>query len=264
MRLRFYRRARKTLRTLKWQIRVRKFVMQMQLSSRQHSKSYDILCLGDSHIRPLAGDFGGHHHYFVFSVSGATISGLRSLQSATGTLQIFRMALRQAHRADGILIGIGEIDVGYLAWARSSGSYIDARSYLDLAFQRFVSFLEEEILPIGRPIYVVSVSHPTVTSYEDWPDEAFAASPTLSIDRKKVKANLEDRIALTRHWNHRVQDWCGHNRVNWLDITAASTSTSGHVLRDWNSEHPLDHHLDRDRYRRHVDSLLARIGPVHD
>lgn len=264
MELRIYRRSRRALRSLKWQVRACNFAMRSRLTTSTKRQRRIILCLGDSHARPLSADFSAENRYFVFSVSGATISGLRSLRSETGTLQIFRMALRRARKADGILIGIGEIDVGYLAWVRSSGSNLDARSYLDTVFERFVAFLEQEVLPLRRPVYVVSVSHPTVTSYEIWPDQAFDVSPTLSIDRKRVTADLEARIDLTRLWNVRIQDWCAHNRVNWLDITPESTAPSGHVLHDWNSEHPLDHHLNRYRYRELVDQMLTQAGRVND
>jgi hypothetical protein len=252
-----YRKLRRYLRSIKWQIRALRLALLTLVRWPRADQRPAILCLGDSHIRPLGSLASSNFRYFVFSVSGATASGIRSLKSETGTLQIFRYAIRRATRVDGVLLCIGEIDAGFLAWVRGTVPGTTPELYLDRVVDRLAEFVRDELVPLGVPVYLVAASHPTVESYADWPDEAFGFSPTLSVDRKLIGADMSQRIELTRYWNAKVGQLCTDQGYGWLDVTPASTNADGTVPADWRSEHPLDHHLNRERYRSLVDQLLA-------
>lgn len=252
-----YRKFRRIARSVKWRGRALRLAVLTSRVAPRSGRQRRVLCLGDSHLRPMSSATSSQNQYFVFSVSGATASGIRSINSETGALAIFRHALRRSRNVDAVMVALGEIDVGYLAWTRGTVPGMTPTSYLDLAFGRLVQFVQHELEVLGIPIYFVSVSHPTVDCYADWPDEAYAASTSLSLERKLVIASLDDRIELTRYWNAKLEQLCSERGFGWLDLTPASTDVSGNVRPEWNSEHPLDHHLNRDRYSALVDELFA-------
>jgi hypothetical protein len=216
-----------------------------------------LVCLGDSHLRPVRilrrERMLPRTAIQLVVVSGASATGIGNLDSETQALRRFRAATARLGRASTVLVSLGEVDVGFLAFARVQGRGGSVRAHADVAFEGYVGFLEAEILRRGARLLVLSVTPPTVQDYSTWTDQQNA--------RRHLEASWAERAELTGEWNDRLGSWCEANGAVWLDMTPHVTEPGTMQVRpEWLNPGPDEQHLHPHRQAALLAKLLREQG----
>jgi hypothetical protein len=197
------------------------------------------LCLGDSHTQVLESDVRGQLHETWLAakvIEGATAFGLANPNSKTNALGAYQAIVRRAPRDVPLLLCLGEVDRGYLAFYRAQERGTDPMSECADALHSYFGFIQQLIDAGHRHIIVSTVSLPGVVDYTHWQG--------LRNARKQVRASIEERTALTRHYNQQLRDWASAHGCQMLDWEAHITDpATGLVSAKFINPNPADHHL---------------------
>ncbi len=183
-------------------------------------------------------------------VSGASATGLDNPGSVTQARQRFDETIARLRPGAAVLVSLGEVDVGFLAFARAQVSDTAPIDHAELAFDRYTAYLSGHVLARGARLLVLSASPPTIEDYASWAG--------LENKRRLVTASRAERAALTDVWNRRLGAWCAAAGAAWLDLTPHVTIPGSLQVRpEWVNPDPFDQHL---HPRRHAELLAALLG----
>lgn len=209
-----------------------------------HGARQRVLFLGDSHVRPLALNRG---HLWkagfmpaVISVSGATASGIQNPHSTTGARERFSQALKSLNAESVAVVGLGEVDVGFLVYEKAARSGQSVRACTDEALARYIDYITEIEVRIGCRIVVLGIIPPTVDDYARWPG--------LDGARKSLRASIFDRRIETIYWNQTCRFEAQSRGWAWIEVLDNTTASNGSVLKQYQNDDPKDHHLEPRAY----------------
>lgn len=181
-------------------------------------------------------------------VEGATVSGLRNPNSATGAGDTFRQAAR-TWRGDAIVTLLGEVDLGFVIWWRAARREVTVRGALRRAVANYCELLEE-CAARARAV-VVSAPLPTIADGQEWGEVANL--------RREVRASQRERTELTLDFNAAVERWCWTNGCAFVDLDGESMGPDGLVRADLLHPDPLNHHYEPERYARMLAPRLEEV-----
>lgn len=227
---------------------IREIIRQRQIRKNRpvNDAKRRILAIGDSHIRVF------EHHYFrlffpntefkIVYVPGATVSGIRNINSLTRAYTIFKEALDEGGY-DEIIITLGEVDAAYAIWKRAEAHKTDVEKILDDVVAKYQEFLLA--LMEFAPTTVISAPLQTISDCRECADET-------SKVRSSIDISIEERTAKTLEFNRRIKVFCTEKGIGYLDFDTVSLGKNG-ILKSWliNPKNPCDHH-----YRRWVYALM--------
>lgn len=211
-----------------------------------------ILVLGDSHA------FVFYHWLFdlhfprsvfvIYSVGGATASGLENPNSKTQAGPIFERAI-QRHPSQIYILLLGEVDTGFVIWYRAQKYQASVDEMLNLAVEKYANLIRR-LRALGR-VVVISTPLPTI------PDENQCGE--VANLRKEVRASQRERIQLTLEFNRRVAQVCASAGADFVDLDPFSLDERGLVRKELLNTDPCDHHYNPLAYAR---LLLEKLRPV--
>lgn len=212
-----------------------------------------ITCIGDSHVWVLdhLAEHGApleHTELAVTGVGGATAFGLANPNSTTNALEVFRQVVADQD-ARTVLLMLGEIDCGFLAWLRADRDGTSVEQQLAASFERYHRFVDE-LAQRAATVLVVTVPPPTVPDYSTWGG--------LDNARRRVTASLRERTDATRTYNGWIRKLGG---VRVVDVEHECLDPSTGLVRDaLRRADPLDHHLNWDVFAPVMRDGLVRLG----
>lgn len=212
-------------------------------------------CYGDSHVWAMtaARPHLPHVELHVVGVGGATALGLANPNSATNALNVFRASIVHVPRDQPLVLMLGEIDCGFLAWIRAAerGTTVEAELETSLTCQR--RFLAELSADGRRRLHVVSVPLPSVADYTTWRGLANA--------RCRVTATLPERTAVTRWFNARLRTAASDDGIGIVDVEHALLDPGTGLLAErFRHPDPDDHHYDRAAFGEVLAAGLRDAG----
>jgi hypothetical protein len=216
-----------------------------------------VTVVGDSHAR-VFNEIHRRHlvprtWFHVVAVSGATALGLANPNSRTDALGRFGRGLRRVPRSRAVVVMLGEVDCGFLAWylADERGTTVDVE--LARSRARYVQYLEG-LLADGRShLCLVSAILPTVDDYTTWAG--------LDNERRTVTADMAERTAATLAYNAEMRAWAADHGCAYLDLDAPTLDpTTGLVADAFRNPDPLDHHLSRGPLAAAIAAQLVALG----
>lgn len=224
----------------------------------------NILVLGDSHARV----FGVSHarifkkrflktllfqkKFFVFSVLGATISGIENPNSKTQSRNIFRSAIEKYKgKVNKCIVLLGEVDTGFVLWHKHENDGTDINELLNLTVEKYARFLKE-IDDAGMQVIVISAPLPTIKDDCAWGEVADL--------RKNIKADQLTRTKLTVQFNSIVNQICSEYSFVYLSMDDISLNKkTGLVKKIFRNISKKDHHYNRFIYSLALYFKLKRI-----
>lgn len=148
----------------------------------------------------------------VCKVNGATIAGLKNVDSFTAALDKYKNFLQNKSRSSLVFIQLGEVDCGILIWlkAEKNNNTIQEECFKTVdIYMQFIADLEA----MGfNNIVVTSATLPTIND-EDHIGEI------ISLRRKKVQATYRQRTDLTLFFNQNLEENCQKNSIEYIDAT---------------------------------------------
>jgi hypothetical protein len=212
-----------------------------------------ILVLGDSHVRIF------EHWLFllrmprtrfeIVHVPGGSVIGILNSKSISGARQRFDAALG-AGRFDRVIVGLGEVDIGFALWGYVKYRRLTREEALDLAVGRYLSFLE--VVAASHRLVVLGACLPTVDRYLDIDDP-------LHRQRSAVTADRRERTEVTRIFNDRIAAWCRERGIVHLDSAEAALGPDGLVRPDWIHRDRIDNHYVRGPFARWLVGAMRRL-----
>ena len=122
-------------------------------------------CLGDLHVkifRSLNDKYWvGARRFRTVSVQGATDYGVGNPNLKTNALQIFKNRLKVISKNRTLILLMGEVDVGFLAWWRSKRNKMDAMVCMEDTWQKCMRYLID-VKQLHPRLVVCSVPLPTI------------------------------------------------------------------------------------------------------
>ncbi len=206
--------------------------------------NYDILALGDSHIRifnhRLFNDFVLKKKIDIIYVPSASAMGIKNLNSKTKAYAKFIDGLEK-YNYNKIVITLGEVDTSYTIWSYSKQKSIKIEELLEKSLDNYKNFLIK--ITSYAPIIVLSASLPTLDDIEKCDD-------TISGIRKKIDISQKDRTKLTLDFNRNIKIFCQNQQdIKYIDLDTFALSKNG-IVRPWllNKKNRCDHHYRRTTY----------------
>lgn len=214
----------------------------------------EILVLGDSHTpvfnHPLFTKRFPEYHFNVFTVVGATASGLENPNSKTQAYPLFKHAIKTT-KAKIVIVMLGEVDTGFVIWWRAHIYKESVTVMMNQTIDSYTRFLNEiksrfEVICISTPL-------PTIQDNNDWGEIANA--------RREVTATLKERTQLTLKFNKIIQEFCVQSNIKYLMLDNLSLGQNGTVKRQLlNSDHG-NHHYDTEQYAQLLtDNLIDLLN----
>lgn len=217
-----------------------KYVYQILINEINLMRGQKIVyCLGDSHMTIFekiekSNNFK-NTHFNVFAIGGATAMGMGNPLSKTKAYKRFRRFLKYMNRESNILIGLGEVDCGFVIWYRKDKYKTSVKKQLDYALKRYQGFLKE-IQRLGyKNIIVLSAQPPTIMDGRDKGEVANL--------RVGVKAGLKKRSDLTAKFNKSMKKFCKSVNIKFLDLTSELVDSNGIVKKQFLNENIYNHHV---------------------
>jgi hypothetical protein len=188
-----------------------------------------------------------------FAIGGATASGIQNPVSQTMAREIFLARLALAPRWQDVLLGLGEVDCGFVIWHRARSRGVSVAEQLEGTIDKYCSFIAE-ILDSGfRSVSVLSATLPTVVRY----DEA-RGNPGLKL-RSAIEVPLQDRTVLTHEYNRALSERCQELGATFFDTTPAQLDPdTGMVSGDLRLAD--DPHLEPQAYAQILAKTLNGLG----
>lgn len=184
-----------------------------------------VLALGDSHMAALPGVTVPGAWVRPFALGGATASGILNPASRTRARQLFDARLAAAPRWQHVLLGLGEVDCGFVVWQRARSHGLAVEDQLQATLDSYRSFIEAVRAAGFRSVSVLAATLPTVPSYG-----AVRGNPSMAA-RRSVTASLAERTALTRRYNAGLAVRCERLGVPFFDTTAAQVDPATGAVR---------------------------------
>ena len=200
-------------------------------------------CLGDSHVqmfdRLQIEGYLPNTRLRVFSLPGATATGMPNPNSRTQAGVKFQNYLRQVPAHHHVLICLGEVDCGFVIWHNAQRHALSIDDQLQRAIVNYQALVD----PLRRRhegrIILCAAPLPTIMDGRDWGEVANL--------RREVTATLAQRTQLTQRFNQRLSDYAQQHHLRYLDLDRDLFDPSQERIADrfLNSD-PLDHHLNEE------------------
>jgi hypothetical protein len=211
-----------------------------------------VLVLGDSHVRVLEQTrwqkIEPKLSWEVVSVDGATLLGLYNPKSKTQAGERFTKALIASH-ADAVVVSLGEVDAGFLIWAKAEKEQSDPYAMAMLALKNYRRFIKTARLKAG--VIVVSAPLPTLMDA--------SAEGEVSKLRAGISATQKDRIALTIWLNAKLEAWCEKQGIAYVNLDQLALGSDGLVRSALQHQNPKNHHYNPKQYRRLLKKHLLPV-----
>lgn len=200
----------------------------------------NIIVCGDSHTRVFSycNKQQNHFKFDVCEVGGATAQGAVNPNSKTNALGIFSTKLKNAPKADKVLIMLGEVDCGFVIWVRSKRYNIDVDEQLQTSINNLFHFIETRVLSYGylpKDIIITGVILPTI---KDNTNKEY-----LQGARSEVDVDQYTRTQKTLEYNDMLKTRCNDYGYHYIDITTNIMDENGLINDYYLSENHTDHHL---------------------
>lgn len=211
-----------------------------------------VLVLGDSHVNIFKRaewlNTAPRLKWEVVSVEGATLSGLENPNSKTQAGSQFKEALSD-HKADIIVLCLGEVDAGFVIWFRAEKNGIQVQEAAQRAVDNYCKLIESARLKAE----VVVLSAPLPTLQDGSTEGAIAKA------RAAVKATQQQRTDLTGWFNTQVEQWCKSKNIPYVNLDSLSKGADGLVNAALRHPNPRNHHYNPKQYRK---LLMENLLPV--
>jgi len=219
----------------------------------------DILVLGDSHsgcfrcLNPKQSTYDSHskcfrclspeqstYHFNVKLVEGASARGLSNLNSTTQSRRLFSEKLGNSKDAIKVLMVLGEVDCGYLAYISAKKYKTTINEQLVKSCENLISFIEDVV--IGEhgftcdQVIILGSFLPAIK------DTTF--KKCLHALRPNVDANQKERTLKTLFFNNRLKSRCKQKGFTYFDITGDTMGTDGIIKDAYLHPNVYNHHLD--------------------
>lgn len=201
-----------------------------------------LLAVGDSHLEALrfAADLGlldiSETNFCI--VPGATAVGLRNPNSATNALAQFQEFVARNATSSPILIHLGEVDCGFVAWWRKLkyGETVESQLLASLdAYKHFVLELR------SRGFVNICITGASLPSLRDGVDFGEVAN-----FRAEVAVSLKERTEWTLHYNRNLAHLAAELSCFYFDIASGLLNSKEGTVSDYfRNVDPTDHHLDK-------------------
>jgi capsular polysaccharide export protein len=238
---------------------IHEIVRQRRIQNNRPSqdKRHRVLAIGDSHIRVfehwLFNLFFPKTKFNVVYVPGASVSGIRNVNSLSGAYTTFNTALEEGGY-DEIVITLGEVDAAYAIWIRLTKGNMS----LETIFEDIVSKYQDFILYLTgyAPLTVISAPLQTIDDCQECSDET-------SLVRSSIDINIENRNRFTLQFNSMIKSFCNDHKIKFVDMDTVVVRRDNLVKR-WliNPKNKCDHH-----YWRWIYALLLiwklKIGKMN-
>ena len=86
-----------------------------------------------------------------------TAKGSANPKTKTNSLEQFRKGL-SGKKADRVIIGLGEVDCGYLIWYRNKHKGISIEQSMKDSMDGMLTFIKNEVRPIYEPSEIIILS----------------------------------------------------------------------------------------------------------
>ena len=204
------------------------------LKKSQNAKLIKVI--GDSHTSIFDAYTGSEFIFDQTRVHGATARGSANPKTKTNSLEQFRNGLK-GPKAKKVIIGLGEVDCGYIIWWRNAFKNETIEKALTDSMDGMFNFIQSEILQIYEPkdVIIMSVIPPVI---EDNTNPNF-----LEGRRAEVNPSIEDRYELTVKWNNVLAERCNKLGYTCININSEITDSNNRVLNKYRNPNALNHHL---------------------
>jgi hypothetical protein len=210
-----------------------------------------VACVGDSHLEPMwlvqQRKLLPRTRLAVLPVGGATASGAQNPNSKTNAFKRWLPFLRRLNPEVLTVSCLGEVDVGFLIFARP-----DAADALATTLQRYQEFLDLQVRSRGGPLVVLGVIPPIIEDYSSW------AGPRGQ--KRDVDATWAERAEMTDQFNRAMAAWCAEFGATFVDLAAQVTDADGRVRAQLRHPDTEDHHLDPDLTAELFATALRAAG----
>jgi hypothetical protein len=173
----------------------------------------------------------------VLSVNGATARGIQNPDSKTNARKLFIRLLTLANRKSPIIIGLGEVDCGFLVWYKSKRNKTSAQSELIKSIENYKRFLLRIKIKMGfNNLIVYNVVLPSVKKYDPI---IYKWSP-----RKNIHIGIKKRTGITQHFNKEIKKFCNMNNIKFIDLDKyLLNKKTGIINEKFVNKKTNDHHL---------------------
>lgn len=199
-----------------------------------------LLVLGDSHAlifrdRPLRSALRTCGYVVdLVTVGGATVYGLSNPNSATNALERYRRHLLNIDERTDVLVMMGEVDCGFLAWYKvenGGGSQEAVVAEIQRRFREFVLSVRD----LGpRQVFLARIPQQTIDSYDTWRG--------LNGQRRSVSASLQQRTELTALMNRWLSGFEAEEGFRFVDYSDTSEVDEASILPLLRPIDGSDHH----------------------
>lgn len=198
-----------------------------------------LLVIGDSHSTYLShADFFKDTQVFFNPVFGATSSGLSNKYSLTNSDYIFKRSFFSI-RPNKIILSIGEVDVGFLAWKKRNTNGENIFYRMCRALDGIVNYAVELSSKVDS-VGVLSVPLPTV--FRDFNEQEELVG-THKGQRESVYATYEERFAATKLFNSQLDYALSkYKNIFFLNLDAEVCDADGDLKSSLIKKSEFDHH----------------------
>jgi len=229
--------------------------------------THKILVIGDSHSEVFRYIDTNNKDYFfpyVCTVAGATAQGAVNMNSKTNALKIFQNLIEKyGKKTNKLIIMLGEVDCGFLIWARAKRLGISVDEQIELSLKNLFTFIHNTLENNNndytkKDIMVAGSILPVI--------EDNTALKHINGGRAEADVSQEIRTKKTLEYNNRLQEICFKNGYNYIDITKYTLGTDGlidtYYTRKENEFYgDLDHHLDSNKtnslWQGEIEEILS-------
>lgn len=219
----------------------------LENNETQNSNSLKVLVIGDSHAAIFKIKLFNLFRKFllpnitfeVFSVLGATISGIENPNSKTKAGEIFNNAIINNKHVKYCILQMGEVDTGFVLWYKHENEGISIDALMVKSVNRYKQLIDKVLVAGYTPI-IISTPLPTIKDNCVWGE--------VSNLRKTIKANQIERTQLTIKFNTSIREYCNGRGIHNLNLDNISKGSKGVVktfLRHYNKK---DHHYNPITY----------------
>jgi len=202
----------------------------------------NILVLGDSHsgfFRRL-NERQTTYLFDVKLVIGASARGVSNLNSKTQSRRLYSEKLAETKGAKKVLIVLGEVDCGYLAYISAKKYNTTIEYQLIESHRNLISFVDDVVIgKYGFTCDQVIISGSFLPAIRD---TTFKNS--LHGLRPNVDAKQKERTLKTLFFNNMLKTTCKQKGFTYFDITTEAMGDDGTIKDKYLSPNIYDHHLD--------------------
>lgn len=201
----------------------------------------DIIVCGDSHsgVFNSANKQQDRYNFSMSTVGSSTAYGLLNPSSRTSAAKHF-IAKLDGTTADKLIFMLGEVDCGYLIWAKAKRDKTSVDDQIRKSIANYFTFIDQAVNTskhyVPMHIIVTGVILPII--------EDMANPKNISEARCKLNISIDDRTAKTLLYNRLLQEECMKRNYSYIEITNLIRDADGRVKKEYLRANPYDHHLD--------------------